>query len=619
MKQLQGIGSWFARGFICLLILWAVLLAENFPVDWLTRADEGVRDALLRIAADPAPESRVILVDIDEESLRREGQWPWSRSKIADLVELLLGHYGARAVGLDIVLVEAGDPLGDARLLALATHAPLVLAQVFDYQQRQPPLTQGVLVSGRSPGGQEKGIAAQGYLANHGTFSGAGCVGNIGYLPELDGVVRKIPGRTVFAGLSYPSLAESLVSCGSAGHPGEKSAAEFAATVAQWRVPFRSQTQSYSVLSASDILAQNLPARLVEGRYVIVGSSSLSLGDRVSTPLEPLTAGFMVHAAALAGLLDIAELRARPSWSGRPLVLLWTVLTVLLAVVCLARLSAWGGVVLLTLLAAGWLGVVYAGLKNQMEAAVFPPLLAYLCLLLFVIPYEWWQAQRKNRQLIQTFSHYVAPSVLEELLRQNKAYSLEPRLREITVLIADMEGYTRMTSSLPLDEAASLTKDFLDCLTRPVLAWRGTLDKYSGDGLVAFWGAPLACPEQADMAVSAGREILAEVDEFNRRRHLRGLEPVRVRVGIESGSALVGDLGTPFRSTYTAVGDCINFASRLESAARQLSTAIAIGPLANAGLLKHVTRSLGTVSLRGTDTRIEVFAPADLLDQTSRD
>jgi adenylate cyclase len=125
--------------------------------------------------------------------------------------------------------------------------------------------------------------------------------------------------------------------------------------------------------------------------------------------------------------------------------------------------------------------------------------------------------------------------------------------------------------------------------------------------LVAFWGAPLACPDQADRAVSAALGILAEVDALNTRRARENFAPVSVRIGIESGPALVGDLGTAFRSTYTAVGDCINFASRLEAAAQDLPTQLVIGAKANSQLRRHKTRSLGEITLRGTQNPTEVF------------
>lgn len=331
---------------------------------------------------------------------------------------------------------------------------------------------------------------------------------------------------------------------------------------------------TYAVISAADVLRTNAPRELLQDRYVLVGSSSLGLGDRVSTLLTPLSAGIMVHAANLSGLLDLAEGRTQMPWSGRIGLVVWSVLSISFAVAMLARLTAWGGLLFMIGLVMAWLAVAFAGVAQQAEWSVTAPLWAYAFLLLVAVPHEWKQSQRKNRRLLATFSHYVAQPVLDELMRLDLRHGLEPTIREITVLIADMEGYTRATSSMSLHEAATLTKDFLDCLTRPVLTGLGTLDKYAGDGLVAFWGAPLPCLDQADRAVSAGLEILAEVAQLNLRRQRDGFAAVQVRIGIESGQALVGDLGTPFRSTYTAVGDCINFASRLESAAKDLQLAI---------------------------------------------
>ncbi|MBV5332208.1 adenylate/guanylate cyclase domain-containing protein, partial [bacterium] len=138
--------------------------------------------------------------------------------------------------------------------------------------------------------------------------------------------------------------------------------------------------------------------------------------------------------------------------------------------------------------------VAFVGVTHQAEWSVTAPLWAYFFLLTVGVPHEWWQAQRRTKRLLSTFSHYVAQPVLDEIVRLGLQHSLVPTRRQVTVLIADMQGYTQATSQLSLEEAATLTKDFLGCLTRPVLADLGTLDKYTGDGLVAFWGAPLASP-----------------------------------------------------------------------------------------------------------------------------
>ena len=596
--------TWTIRAGIGLLALTLALALEWQRPDALVRLDEGLRDVFLRIRAQKQAEDRLVVVDISEAALLAVGPWPWPRSRVADLVEILLSSYGAQAVGLDIVFPEAAEQLGDARLASLAEYAPVALAQIFDYTPRLAANLVGQLVGGDAARQGVDGVAAHGYLANHAGLAGARCVGNIGYQPDADGVLRHTPVRTYYERKTYRHFGSALIAC-----------AQKAAMVqtvpgnAQglWRVPYSRDLSAYTVISAADILNQSAPRALITGRYVLVGSSALGLGDRVSTPLAALSSGVMVHAASLTGLLDLAQGLANASWSGRTELVIWCVLSIALAVALIARLAAWQGLLLLFGLVLGWIAVAFAGVARQAEWSVTAPLWAYFWLLVVAVPYEWWLAQRKTRQVLDTLSHYVAQPVLNEMVRLNLQHSLKPVLCDVTVLIADMEGYTLATSSLSLDDAAALTKNFLACLTRPVLDGHGTLDKYTGDGLVAFWGAPLPCHDQADRAVSAALAIFAEVQTLNGHRQISGLEPIRVRVGIESGRALVGDLGTPFRSTYTAVGDCINFASRLESAARNLSTPLMIGPTANRQLVRHATRSLGQMTLRGTQTSIEIF------------
>jgi adenylate cyclase len=590
------------RAGIALLACTIALALQWQLPDFMTRLDEGLRDGFVRLTAKHQPEDRLVVVDINEETLREIGPWPLPRQRVADLVEILLGTYGAQAVGLDIVFPEPGDAQGDARMASLAAHAPLTLAQIFDYTPRHPAILQGTLAGGLN---QQPGMGAakaHGFIANHAGLAGARCVGNIGYAPDTDGVLRYTPVRTDYEGRVYLHFASALLAC-------VDPLAQVPTGDAKglWRVPYTRDLSAYTVIAAADVLRESVPNNLIKGRYVLVGSSSFGLGDRVSTPLAPLSSGVMVHAASLSGLLDLAEGHARAPWSGRAWLLVWSVLSIALAMVFIARLSAWGGLLLLLGLVIGWLGLAFAGVAQQAEWSVSAPLWAYFFLLVVAIPHEWWQSQRKGRRLLATFSHYVAQPVLDEIVRLDLQYSLKPTLRDVTVLIADMEGYTRATSSLGLEDAATLTKDFLGCLTRPVLGWRGTLDKYTGDGLVAFWGAPLPCPDQADRAVSAALDILTEVEALNARRQHGGFAPLRVRIGIESGRALVGDLGTSFRSTYTAVGDCINFASRLEAAARDLPTQLVIGSAANSQLTLHQTTSLGEITLRGTQTAIEVF------------
>lgn len=600
---------------IALVLLACVLTAflEWQRPELINRFDEGLGDAFLRLSADTTPENRIAVIDISEEAISEIGPWPWPRGRVADLVEILLTTYRVQAVGLDIVFPEPADAAGDARLAALATYAPLTLAQIFDYTPRSHGIALGRLAGGQSTSASELAVTAHGYIANHRGLEDAACVGNIGYSPDADGVLRRIPVLTRFQQQDYANFAAVFLAC---AHPAGRdfNAVKGVSQHGQWRIPFRRDMSAYTVIPASAVLRETAPVDLLVGRYVLVGSSAISLGDRVSIPLAPLSAGVMVHAASVSALLDQMEGGHNASRPGPYLPILWIFASAVVAAFCLSRLPVWGSLLLVPGLASSWLFIAIWGMSGQAEWSVSSPLWVFSFFILAVIHQEWRASRRKALKLIDTFSHYVAQPVLDEILRSGLSHSLNPTLREVTVLIADMEGYTRTTSSLSLEDAAQLTKGFLDCLTRPVLEHGGTLDKYSGDGLVAFWGAPLPCPEQADCAVSAALDILQQVAGFNDERIKRNFVPVRVRIGIESGQALVGDLGTPFRSTYTAVGDCINFASRLEAAARDLPTQLVIGSAANKKLKKHPTCSLGSIFLRGTDTHIEVFSVERTID-----
>jgi adenylate cyclase len=172
-----------------------------------------------------------------------------------------------------------------------------------------------------------------------------------------------------------------------------------------------------------------------------------------------------------------------------------------------------------------------------------------------------------------------------------------------------MEGYTGQVESLSMQDAAELTRAFLDCLTGPVIAMHGTLDKYTGDGLVAFWGAPLPIEQHADLALDAAIEIVRRVELLSHERERAGYPRLRVRIGIESGPAMAGDFGTSFRSIYTAVGDSVNTASRLEQAAREFPGGVVVGAGTVQRARRHRFAPLGERHLRGKGKPTMLYAP----------
>jgi adenylate cyclase len=565
--------------------------------------DEWLRDRLVRAQASDAPDQRLVVIDIDEASLAKAGPWPWPRERLATLLELLLGVYGARGVALDITLPEPADAAGDQRIALLAQHGPVVLPQAFDYNGYLP-LRVGALAGGTAaprPGGA---VAASGYIANHAGLRQAAHVANIGFIPDKDGMIRRLPMQTWFDGRSYPTLSLGLLDCCAAQAAPVRAVGPtdgLTAGPGLRRLPYSRNWEAYTVVPAADILEQRWPAALVAGKLVLIGSSSLGLSDRVATPLSPLTSGLLVHASALTAQLDVRDGVAPAPWPGRWIAAAYALLVTLLATWAFPRLPAWSSMGLLAAASAAWLLLVWRLLPHDAEFNPAGPLLVNLFLLMVGVPLAWQSTQRHSRQLLGTLRQYVADAVVDELLRQGLKDPLAPRSGEVTTLIADMQGYTSHVEALPVEQAAQLTRDFLDCLTGPVLARHGTLDKYTGDGLVAFWGAPLPVADHADQALDAALAIVQAVRAFNLRRAKRGLAPVRVRIGIESGVALAGDFGSSSRSIYTAVGDSVNVASRLETAARDFPYDVIVGPGTAARCTRHPLLLLGDYILRGRE------------------
>lgn len=568
-------------GLIGCLTLWLQCAPPRAGL--LAAMERAVRDPLVRQFASDEPESRIVIIDIDESSLSSVGAWPWPRARLADLADTLVGHYQARAVGLDIVFPAPSDAAGDERLAALGSFAPLVFAQALDFVPRVPAATAGQLVTAQAslPSGFT-GAPATGYLANHAGLSGVRCVGNIGLQPDADGVVRHVPLAAQWRGAQIPLLPLAMIACPlhKGGAVQVPDAALAGISGAHWSLPFSRDWSAYTVIPASAILDGSAPLDLVRGRWVLVGSSALGLNDRAATPLSAAAAGVMVHAAAMTALLDRIEGRsvALPV-PARWIASAWTVATLLLAAWALGRFRAWwlipgaAAAVVSWLALAGWL------LPRSGSFSASGPLVAYGAMLL-VISVELWMAQREQGRILRSFATYVAPSVLDKMLRQGLENPMLPQHCDITVVSADMQDYTGLTKRSDLHEAARVTREFLQCLTEPILAFGGTLDKYTGDGLVAFWGAPLPAQDHAQRALDAAQAMVRAVLQWNEGRVRQGLPPARVRIGVESGPVLVGDLGTRFRRTYTAVGDCINTASKLQAAAKPLTCDLVVGPVA---------------------------------------
>lgn len=612
VQRLRGWIFWGSWTCLCVLLwvwpAWRVL-------------EEQARDALSRrFLVSETQHAQVALVDFSDASIQALGGWPLPRGRMADLVEELIGPLGAKAVGLDILFPEPGDSAGDARLASLAKHGPLVLSHVLDTTQRSTAIRVGTPASANAPPRLLANTwpvqASHGYVANHAGLAQARCVGNIGVSLDADGVVRRLSPLVAGPQGVLSTLSAAMLDCGvphatSTDQPpatsGALDALKPGPNTASWRLPFNYGLGAFDAVEASEVLAGTVDAGRLRGKYVLVGSSAVGLSDYVNTPLQALTPGVLVHAQALAQMLDHGPalpdrggfwVNCAAAWAGAlGLWLLWRK----------RKMAAWALGIGLALM---WPALALAGLNQGW--ATQPLLVPTACwgALLTVSALELKLLRDIKQRALATLSHYVAEPVLEQLYAQGLAKSVTPQLKDITVLVVDMRNYTRLTDNMPLGEMAVLMRDFLELITLPVLSYEGTLDRYSGDGLIAFWGAPLSRSDHADMALRCAVALQASLNEWNHAREARGEEVIGMRIGIESGRALVGDLGSSARSVFTAVGTCINTAARLQELGRELQCDLVIGPH-TAALSSMALKPLAVVEVKGLRSALQVYTWKD--------
>lgn len=585
---------------------------DGSPISALER---WMRDTSLGLLSNRIADPRIVLVDIDEASLKSVGTWPWSRAQLAALANALTGDLGAAIVGLDMVFPEPKDPAGDAALGRLAQARKLVLAQVLDYSERQAPIKAGALggqvpVPPPTPVERSDSRKAGGFIANHSQLATAPCIGNIGFIPDSDGKLRTLIHRTEYENQIYPSFSLSLATC--SNDQATQQPKNQTVVPSEQPLLFDISPEKWTVIPAhlilnsakNESLTEELKA-LVQKRVVIVGSSAMGLSDRVSTPISSSISGMFVHAQALSELLSPRGYESK-RWSAASTILFQTGLLIAMGIVVVSSKSLiwmFTGIIL-TLVTWGWMAVSQVQAGNPLNLTA--PIWGFLFFGLVLIPLEWFGDKRKNRYISDVLARYVSKPVLREILSQSQTDPLKPRSAQITVLVADMASYSETVAGQSLDNSAAITRGFLEKITEPVWNQRGTLDRYTGDGLIAFWGAPIAEPNHAELTLKAAQEMLKKIKELNHENELRGLPSITLRIGIASGEALVGDFGTEKRANYTAVGNCINMASRLESAARDLSLNVLVSEETKALTVGQNLKSAGKHEIRGIG-RVSVY------------
>jgi adenylate cyclase len=606
---------------LCLLgLLLALRVADPLPVEALRLF---AFDQFQQLRPRQAPPAPVAIVDIDDASLEEFGQWPWPRSRIAALVDRIAAQ-GAPAMAFDIVFAEPDqysperiaegletlDETARAALAALPSNDAL-LAGAFARTRVVAGQTSVRTASGNREEKAEIRTVPHAFLGPDPTpflqkfpdivqnlprlEEAAAGRGVFTVRPDADGIYRRVPLVMMVQGAVRLGLAPELlrvatggdafaVRANEAGIDGVVLARQLVRTAGDGSVwPYLSPSSPDRFVSAGDLLAGRVPPQRLRGHLVLIGTSAIGLEDFRPTPLGVPMAGVEIHAQVLENILG-KSLLIRPNYTIAVELLL--ILGLGLLVIGLVPIMGALWIVPLTLGLLGlYLGGTWYGFTN-MRLLIDPtfPVLSTLLTMMLMSSANYLREERQRRQIRKAFGQYVSPDLVSQLADHPDRLTLGGETRELSVLFSDVRGFTTISESFKSDPAGltALMNTFLTVLSNAILARGGTIDKFMGDAVMAFWNAPLDTPDHPRAACEAALRMLADTEALNAERAAAALEgaPVHridVGIGINTGTCVVGNMGSDTRFDYTALGDAVNLASRLESQSKTYGLGIILG------------------------------------------
>jgi len=607
----------------------------------------------------PDTDGPVRIIDIDDESIRRIGQWPWPRTVIAKLVDKAAAH-GAAAIGLDIVLSEpdrlspeqvigswsgdlsdlrlrvAGLPSNDEVLARAIARAPAVLGLVLtDKPNSKPPvLKAGFAHAGDDPRrfvpGFEGALAALPALNAAAKGQGA-----INWRPDGDQIIRRLPLFLSAAGKLYPALAMEVLRVAqgastyiikSSGASGERafgaSTGVTAVKVGALEIPTAGNGEMWLryapmrrelYIPAWRLLEGEVDQEVLRGRIVLVGTSAAGLLDLRATPLSPAVPGIEVHAQAIEQIVAGAFLR-RPDYADAMELVVMVAGSLILGALVVWFGALWSGVAAVLAIgavgASSWFAFERAG---WLLDPVYP-VIAIVVLYLAGTVFGYLRTERERRQVRQAFSRYLAPSVVEEIAGDPDRLTLGGEDREMTLMFCDIRGFTKLAEGLSANELVTLLNRYLTPMTEVILAHRWTIDKYMGDCIMAFWNAPLDDGDHARNACRAALDMVEKLKILNQtlkeeaKQNRRRFHPIRIGIGLNTGLCCVGNMGSDQRFDYSVIGDNVNVASRLEGQTKTYGVTIIAGARTISAVPELAAVELDLIKVKGRQEAERIFA-----------
>jgi adenylate cyclase len=648
--------------------------ARYFEVPFITQLDYIIYDARLRFTMPRGVDERIVILDIDEKSLQEVARWPWPRDVMAGLVEKLFGKYEVAIVAFDVVFAEADYSSGIRALEQLAQGQlkevpafqqafremrpkldndglfaqaikgkPVVLGYYLNSEKdakRIAAIPEPVLPKGTFQGRNIPFTSWVGYGGNLPAFlKNAAAAGHFNPITDPDGVVRRVPMIAELDGAYYEALSLAVVRTtlgfpkvepGYApdrfmqrGYSGLEWLKVGPLTIpvdeqASALIPYRGHKFSFAYVSLADVLAERVPLERLKGKITLIGTTAPGLLDLRSTPVDNVYPGVEVHANLIAGMLD-RNIKLKPPYMLGAEVVLLFIGGVALSLMIPMLAPLWATV-------AALIGMLLIGALNVAiwtEADMVLPLAASVLMIVSLytvnMAYGYFVEARSKRQFAELFGQYVPPELVDKMARDPEKYNMEPRATELTILFSDVRGFTSISEALKPEELREYINEYLTDMSGIIRSkHRGTLDKYIGDAIMAFWGAPMDDAQHARNGVLAALDMQKERKVLNGKFAARGWPTIKIGVGVNSGSVRVGDMGSQVRRAYTAMGDAVNVASRLEGRTKYYGVGILVGERTRNAVKDVVFREIDRIKVKGKDESVSIFEPLGLETEMER-
>lgn len=656
-RSLRVAGLLIAAG-----VLLAVGLVYGVAPQLLHRAELSLYDQHLRLRGVRPGSDRVVIVAIEEPSLREIGRWPWSRAVLADLLKRI-SDAGAAAIGVDIILSEpeiSGEAQAAQRLLervgpqatavlrgelerilrdadpdrrlatVLRESGRVVLGMYFTLAPRPsagaPAADTEALKSALSSfrSFEQRGIFAPSHAAAvnlplPALVEAAAGLGHINIVSDVDGSTRWETLVVEHQGHYYPSLAVETVRIAAGLSPFDvRLDFGYALEVGDVFIPtdglarvlidYPGPGRTFRHVSAGDVLRGRVDARALRDRIVFVGATAEGLYDVRVTPFSAVYPGVEKHATIAANILERRFL-VRPAWVETVEIAGMVFFAVTLGLLLPYLRPTWSVLATLALGAVFVVAIHLVFLAGLWLPMVYPALAGALTFVGITV-YRFFAEERQRLWTRRAFQQYVSPEVVERIMENPEALKFGGELRNLTVLFSDIRSFTTFTERHDPQEVVQMLREYLTRMTDCVLRERGTLDKYIGDAVMAIFGAPVSLPDHAERACRAALAMHHEMEQLRERWLAEGKEPFQIGIGINTDDMVVGNLGSEQLFDYTVIGDGVNLGARLESLNKEYKTerAIIISETTYEAARDAIeARRLGEVTVKGKTRPVQIY------------